>query len=132
MSAFGFFSRYALLLAVTAFGVVGCSHPLSQKLEGRWFGQRVEQFDSKDIAVATGWVRGTSFEFSGDSVTVTIPAEAPRTGRYRVESAHEGQVVLAIVDEDEARHRARFTLDDEHLMRWHLDDRRAVVLRRED
>lgn len=108
----------------------GCAHPVAKKLQGRWFGEAVENFDEDNIAAATGWVRGTSFEFAGSSVTVTVPAEEPRRGHYQVASAHEGEVVLKIESEDSTR-RARFTLDDEHLMRWHLDDRRSVVLRRE-
>ena len=108
----------------------GCAHPVAKKLQGRWLGDSVENFDTEDIAVATGWVRGTSFEFAGSALTITVPAEEPRRGQYKVASAHEGEIVLNIENDDASRH-ARFTLDDEHLMRWHLDDVRSVVLRRE-
>jgi hypothetical protein len=109
----------------------GCGHPIQRALEGRWFGESVENFDPGDLASATGWARGTSMEFSGSAVTVAVPAEDPRKGRYDVESAHDGDVVLAIRDTKGAVTRTRFTLDGDHFLKWHVDDRRSVVMRRE-
>ncbi|HVU00265.1 MAG TPA: hypothetical protein VHE30_00885 [Polyangiaceae bacterium] len=112
--------------------VSGCGHPAARALEGRWFGDSVENFDPTDVAPATGWARGTSLEFSGGHVTVAIPAEDPRKGRFEVESAHEGDLVVAISDEKGgAPTRARFTLDGDRYLRWKIDERRSVVLRRE-
>lgn len=118
-------------LAITGLLNNGCGHPIQRALEGRWFGENVENFDPADLASATGWARGTSLEFSGASVTVAIPAEDPRKGRYDVESAHDGDVVLAFRDQKGAVSRARFTLDGDHFLKWHIDDRRSVVMRRE-
>jgi len=118
-----------LLLLVGAIG--GCGHPMQKKLEGRWLGDSVENFDDDVVASATGWAKGASMEFAGSSVTVTIPAEEPRSGKYKVVSVHEGDIELAIVRRDGAIDKVRFKLDDERSMRWVLDDGRAVVLRRE-
>src|SRR6187551_4096003 len=74
----------------------GCGNPVQRKLEGRWLGERVENFDTKDIAAATGWARGLSLEFSGARLTVAVPAEEPRTGKYKVASVHENDVQLAV------------------------------------
>ena len=109
----------------------GCGHPIQRALEGRWFGESVENFEPADLAAATGWARGASLEFSGSSLTVAIPAEDPRKGRYDVESAHDGDLVLAIRDTKGAVTRTRFTLDGDHFLKWHVDDRRSVVMRRE-
>jgi hypothetical protein len=103
---------------------------MARKLEGRWFGESVEHFDEDEIAASTGWVKGTSWEFFGSSVTITIPAEDPRSGRYEVVSARDGHLTLSIVDPAGKGHRASLTLEDEHLLRWHLDDTRSVLLRR--
>jgi hypothetical protein len=128
-----FTARGALtgLLLLLASGVTGCGHPVQKKLEGRWLGDSVENFDDDVVASATGWAKGASMEFAGSTVTVTIPAEEPRSGKYKVVSVHEGDVELAISRRDGAVDKVRFKLDDERSMRWVLDDGRAVVLRRE-
>src|SRR6185436_7180619 len=50
----GGFSFAALALLFT----VGCGHPAQRALEGRWFGDTVENFDPTETALATGWARG--------------------------------------------------------------------------
>jgi hypothetical protein len=121
------------LIRLTLAGLLstGCGHPIQRALDGRWFGESVENFDPAELASATGWARGTSLEFSGSAVTVAIPAEDPRKGRYDVESAHDGDVVLAIRDTKGAVSKTRFTLDGDHFLKWHVDDRRSIVMRRE-
>jgi len=114
----------ALLLA-------GCGNPVQRKLEGRWLGESVENFDAKDVAAATGWARGLSLEFSGARLTVAVPAEEPRTGKYKVASVHENDVELAVTRLDGAVDSASFKLDDERSLRFMIGDTRAIVLRRE-
>ncbi len=123
-------SQISLLLGTFSL-LTGCGHPVERALSGRWFGESVESFDTADVAAATGWARGASMEFSDDAITVAIPAEDPRKGRYEVASAHEGDIVLAIRDDHGRSEKARFTLDGDHYLKWHLDERRSVVLRRE-
>jgi hypothetical protein len=110
---------------------IACSHPVQRSLEGRWLGEAVENFDNGQLAAATGWARGVSFEFSGSSVTVTVPAEEPRSGRYRVGSVHHTDVKLAFTDARGQTSHASFKLDSDHSMRWLLGEGRALVLRRE-
>lgn len=114
----------ALLLA-------GCGNPVQRKLEGRWLGESVENFDAKDVAAATGWARGLSLEFSGTRLTVAVPAEEPRTGKYKVASVHENDVQLAVTRLDGAVDTASLKLDDERSLRFMIGDTRAIVLRRE-
>jgi hypothetical protein len=111
--------------------VTGCGHPVGRALSGRWFGESVESFDAADVASATGWARGASMEFSDDAITVAIPAEDPRKGKYEVVSAHEADIVLAVRDDKGRSENARFTLDGDHYLKWHVDERRSVILRRE-
>lgn len=119
------------MLATAAIGAVGCADPTAQKLEGRWLGQDVENFDDAQVALATGWAKGTSFEFAGDTITVAIPAEEPRTGRYEVAKVDEYDVYLKIERPDGTLDKAHFKLDDEQSMRWMLGEGRSVVLQRE-
>ncbi len=123
-SLFGLVLGSSVLLA-------GCGNPVQHKLEGRWLGESVENFDAKDMAAATGWARGLSLEFSGTKLTVAVPAEEPRTGKYKVASVHENDVQLAVTRADGAVDNASFKLDDERSLRFMLGDNRAVVLRRE-
>lgn len=84
-----------------------------------------------EIAPATGWARGLSFEFAGNNVTVAVPAEEARTGRYSVSSVHESDVRLAFTSKDGKTSSAVFKLDNNHSIRWMLGQGRAVVLRRD-
>src|SRR6478735_5961001 len=123
-TSFGLVLGGALLLA-------GCGNPVQRKLEGRWLGESVENFDAKDVAAATGWARGLSLEFSGARLTVAVPAEEPRTGKYKVASVHENDVELAVTRLDGAVDSASLKLDDERSLRFMIGDTRAIVLRRE-
>jgi hypothetical protein len=123
-------TSFALILSVFT-PLVGCGHPAQRALSGRWFGESVERFEPDEVAMATGWARGASMEFSGDVITVAIPAEDPRKGHYDIASAHDSDLVLAIRDDRGQTEKTRFTLDGDHYLKWHLDDHRSVVLRRE-
>lgn len=119
------------LLAVGALFLTGCGNPVAHKLEGRWLGESVENFDAKDMATATGWARGLSLEFSGSHLTVAVPAEEPRTGKYKVASVHDTDVQLDVTRADGTVDKASFKLDDDRSLRFMVGDTRAVVLRRE-
>lgn len=105
---------------------------MQRKLEGRWDGESVENFDDELIAAATGWAKGTSMEFSGSEMTVRVPAEEPRTAAYRVERVHQRDVVLVASRQDGSEDRVHFKLDSDHSLRWLLADGRAIVMRREE
>lgn len=109
----------------------GCGHPVQRSLEGRWLGDSVENFDDSQLAAATGWARGLSFEFAGSNVTVAVPAEEPRTGRYQVSSVHESDVRLGVTSKEGKTSTVALKLDGDHAMRWMLGQGRAVVLRRD-
>ena len=93
-------------------GLTACGHPVQNKLEGRWVGDSVENFDDGHVAIATGWAKGASFEFSGATV-------------------RENAVELAVMRKDGSKDKMRLKLDSEHSIRWMLSDERAIVLRRE-
>lgn len=110
--------------------LVACGHPVQRTLEGRWMGESVENFDDEKIAAATGWARGASMEFSGSEVTMTIPAEEPRTAPYEVVSVRQNNVKLSVKGPQSSDTLA-LILDDEQSMRWLLDDSRTIVMRRQ-
>lgn len=109
----------------------GCGHPVQRSLEGRWLGDSVENFQDSQLAAATGWARGLSFEFAGSNMTVAVPAEEPRAGRYKVSSVHESDVRLAVTSKDGKPSSLVLKLDSDRSMRWMLGQGRSVVLRRD-
>ena len=109
-----FLSSSLILLAFTS----ACGHPVQRKLQGRWLGESVENVDSSFLTAATGWAKGTSFEFSGDRLTVTIPAEEPRSGTYSIGSVHDDKVALQAKRLDGTVDSIELRVDDEHSLQW--------------
>ncbi len=112
--------------------LVGCGNPVQRQLEGRWLGDSVESFEQRELSRATGWAKGVSFEFSGTKVTVTIPAEEPRSAPYKVAGVHAKDVRLAVQRPDGKTDPVHLKLDDERSLRWMLDASHAIVLRRDE
>jgi hypothetical protein len=126
------FRRQALIslgLCVAVTTMTACGHPVERRLQGRWLGEGVENFDGPTLAAVTGWARGTSFEFSAEKVTVTIPAEDPRSGTYEVVSFRDSKTVLNVKRADGQIDKLELKLDDEHSMRWMLPEGRSIVMR---
>jgi hypothetical protein len=124
--------RTTLLFLALAFTAVGCGHPVRRQLEGRWFGESVENFEQRELSAATGWARGVSFEFAGENVTVSMPAEEPRTAPYQVAGVQRNDVRLTVERSTGQKDSMRLRLDDERNIRWMLDEHHAIVLRREE
>ena len=123
--------RLILQALVCCLSFVGCAHPAEQALQGVWLGEAVENFDEEEIAAATGWAKGTQFEFKGTRLTVTVPAEAPRTGTYRLSAIEERHVTLTILNSQGELSDLELIVDDAENMRWVLDDGRTMVLKRQ-
>jgi hypothetical protein len=121
---------FSVLLAVL--GASACSHPVERRLEGRWIGDTITNLDASELPAAIGWVRGTSFEFTGSSVTVAIPTELPRTGQYEVSRGDKQDAVLAIHRPDGAVDQMQLSFDGDSTLRWHTAHGRDIVLRRLD
>jgi len=117
---------------VSVLGLVGCGNPVQRQLEGRWLGDSVEAFEQRELSRATGWARGVSFEFNGSKVTVTIPAEEPRSAPYKVTGVHSSDVRLAVLRPDGKTDPMHLRIDDERSVRWMLDGSHAIVLRRDE
>jgi hypothetical protein len=118
----------ALLLPV----LTGCKTTPKQRLQGRWVGERVENFQTGQANRAQGWAAGTSFEFRGSQVTVVIPAESPRQGTYEIRKATEQEVVVSFLRPHGARDEVTFLVEGEDQLRWVLGDGRSILLRKVD
>ena len=120
--------KTALALALVLPVVAGCEKSPKDKLQGRWLGESIENVPSAQLAKSTGWVKGTAIEFAGNKVTVTIPAETPRTGTFKVAKA-EGDGLLVSFLRDEGGHdEADMKLVGDQTLRWRIGDGREIVL----
>lgn len=116
------------LLVCLPLALGGCAKKPEEKLQGKWQGDRIENVSFEQILSATGWVRGTTMDLSGDTMTVSIPTEAPRSGTFQVTKAEKEELTLAVVRPDGlGRDEMRLTLADDKTLRWHIGDEREVV-----
>jgi hypothetical protein len=120
--------KAALALAITIPATAGCEKSPRDKLQGRWLGEGIENVPVNQLQKATGWVKGTAIEFSGNRVTVTIPAETPRTGTFKV-SRREGDALLVSFNRDEGGHdEAEMMLIGDQQLRWKIGEGREIVM----
>ena len=126
---FRFSQAVALPLAVLA--LAGCEKTPRDKLQGRWLGDSVENVPASQVGKATGWVKGTSLEFAGNKVTITIPAEAPRTGSFKIAKVEGDRVLVSFAREEGGHDEAELHFAKDKSLRWVLANGPEVVLRRE-
>lgn len=120
-------ASFALLLLPV---LVSCHKMPSDRLQGRWVGESVENFASAQIARATGWAQGTSFEFRGNRVTVSVPAETPRQGTFVIAEQPASELRVSFVRPQGARDDVQLQLLGPELLRWRLGDGRSIVMRK--
>lgn len=118
----------ALVLALTIPATTGCEKTPKDRLQGRWLGEGVEHIPEAQAGKALGWVKGTALEFSGGKVTVTIPAESPRTGSFRVAKAEGDRITVSFLREEGGKDEATFRFVGENNLRWELGGGGEVVL----
>ncbi len=80
------------------------------------------------VQKATGWVKGSAIEFTGNKVTVTIPAETPRTGSFKVTKMEGDKVVVSFLRDEGGRDDAEMQLVGDQALRWQVGQGREVVM----
>ena len=120
--------RTALVLAITLPVVAGCEKSPKDKLQGRWLGESIENVPSAQLTKSSGWVKGTAIEFQGNKVTVTIPAETPRTGTFKVAKAANEGLLVSFVRDEGGHDEAEMKLVGDQTLRWSIGDGREIVM----
>jgi hypothetical protein len=120
--------KTALALAITIPAAAGCEKSPKDKLQGRWLGESIENAPVAQVQKATGWVKGTAIEFSGNKVTVTIPAEAPRSGSFKVARVEGDTLFVSFLREEGGRDEAEMQLVNDHTLRWRVGSGREIVM----
>lgn len=121
-----------LAMWMAASGLLACGTTPNQRLQGKWVGERVENFTAAQAARAAGWIAGASFEFSGSRVTVSIPAESPRQGTYKLEVANGDELLVSFLRPHGAKDQVALRFEGNKRLRWNLQDGRSIVLRKVD
>jgi hypothetical protein len=117
---------WALSLSVPL--VCGCEKSPRDRLQGKWLGESIENAPPGQVTKATGWVKGTAIEFSGSKVTVTIPAETPRSGTFKIAKVEGDQMTLSFLREEGGRDEADFRFAPDQSLRWTVGGGQEIVL----
>ena len=119
------------LAVLAALALAACSKNPSEKLQGKWVGDDVDNLPAEQVEAATGWIKGTALTFEGGKLTVAIPAESTRTGTFKVKEGSKGPAVQLAVTGGDAPAEAKLTLsDDGKSLRWDLGEGREATLLR--
>ncbi len=118
----------ALAAITTLPAAAGCQKTPRDKLQGRWLGEGVENFPAAQVPKATGWVKGTAIEFTGNKVTVTVPAETPRSGTFKVARVDGEKIVVSFNRDEGGNDESGFRFMNENTLRWDVGNGREVVL----
>lgn len=116
-----------LSAAVLSLSALSCSKSPRDRLQGKWLGDSIANVTSEQTADVMAWVKGTSLDFSGDRMTVTIPAEQPRSGEFKVAKA-EGNRLTVQVTREGGTDTARLVMADETTLRMDVGAGREIVL----
>ncbi len=118
----------ALVLAAPTF--LGCESTPKQRLQGKWVGERADNFSTTQAGRASGWVGGTTFEFKGSRVVITIPTETPREGTFEVAKAAADELTLTFLRSEGGRDQVAFRFEPDGRLRWEIGDGRSIVMRK--
>ena len=118
--------KTALALAISLPAVSGCDKSPRDRLQGRWLGESIENVPVSQVQRATGWVKGTALEFNGSKVTLTIPAETPRSGSFKVTRKEGDALLVSFLREEGGRDEAAMALVGDGVLKWKIGDGREI------
>jgi hypothetical protein len=120
--------KTALALAITLPAAAGCDKSPKDRLQGRWLGESIENVPVSQLQKTTGWVKGTAIEFNGNKVTVTIPAETPRSGTFTVTRKDEQTMLVSFKRDEGGRDEAEMALAGDGVLKWRIGEGREIVM----
>jgi hypothetical protein len=118
----------SILALVVSLSATACEKSPRDRLQGRWLGESIENVPVDQVQKATGWVKGAAIEFAGNKVTVTIPAETPRTGTFKVTKMEGDKLVVSFFRDEGGRDDAEMQLVGDQALRWQVGQGREVVM----
>src|SRR5262245_23664569 len=86
--------KLVLAAAVGPLLLLGCKHPGSQKLEGRWKGQKAEGVPETAQVSANSFAIGTEIVAQGNQISIQTPAGRPAPATYTIEKEDATSLVI--------------------------------------
>lgn len=118
------------IAAIAITSVVGCKHPGSAKLEGRWKGTRADGVAANAQEAANAFARETEITARGNLITVSTPQAKGQQVTYVVDDENKTTLVLH-TDKDGPASRETFTFgDDGKTMTWKVGEGRTIVFQK--
>jgi len=118
------------LTSAMAMGTIGCKHPGSAKLEGRWKGVRAEGVGPAVQDAANAFATQTEITARGNVITVSTPQSKGQQGTYVVDDENKTTVVLH-TDKDGPANKETFGFsEDGKTMTWRLGEGRTIVFQK--
>ncbi len=115
-----------VLLIATVFG---CKHPGSQKLEGRWRGQKSEGVAPSAQLAGDAFAQGTEIIAQNNQIAIQTPAGRHAPATYSVKK--EDATTLVIVTDRDGETAETFTFNGKaDLMIWKIDAQRSISFKK--
>ena len=121
-------SVVVLALALPLCGLA-CSKSPKDRLQGKWLGDSINNLSPEQTADATAWVKGTSLEFTGDRMVVTIPAEQPRGGEFKIAKVDGNKLTLA-VNREGGSDTTTLAFANDGTLQWEVGEGRSITMTR--
>ena len=121
--------KLVLALAIVAVvGAIGCKHPGSARLEGRWKGVRADGVLPNVQEAANGFALQTEIVAKADKITISTPGVKGQQDTYVVDSDTKGTLILH-TEKDPNKETFNFA-EDGKTMTWRLGDGRAITFQK--
>jgi hypothetical protein len=107
---------------------MGCKHPGSQKLEGRWRGQKADGVPEAAQASTNTFAMGTEIIAQGNQLAIHTPAGRNPAATYTVDKEDATTLVLH-TDRDNSAETFTFT-EKADVMVWKIDAQRSITFKK--
>ncbi|OJY15943.1 MAG: hypothetical protein BGO98_25160 [Myxococcales bacterium 68-20] len=120
----------ALAAPLLAFAV-GCKHPGSQKLEGRWKGQKAEGVPDTAQLSANSFATNTEIIAQGNQISIHTPGGRNGTGAMATYTVDKEDPTTLVIHTDRDGSAETFTFNEKaDVMVWKIDDRRSITFKK--
>ncbi|MBX3206805.1 MAG: hypothetical protein KF764_17175 [Labilithrix sp.] len=118
----------ATLVAPLLAFAAGCKHPGSQKLEGRWKGQKAEGVPETAQVSANAFATNTEIIAQGNQIAIQTPAGRNPAATYTIDKEDATTLVIHTDRDGSAE---TFTFNEKaDTMVWKIDDQRSITFKK--
>jgi len=121
--------KLVLVAALVATALAaGCKHPGSQKLEGRWKGQKADGVPETAQISANSFAIGTEIVAQGNQIAIQTPAGRNPAATYTVDKE---DATTLVIHTDRDKSTETFTFSEKaDTMVWKIDDQRSITFKK--